>query len=82
MATVVEETASGLSVIQSFGAEELMAKRFIAREGYDPVYGARPLKRFLQQEIETPIARKIIAGELSDGSAVHVALAKDRLTIN
>jgi len=37
------------------------AKRLIAREGYDPVYGARPLKRFIQREVETPIARALLA---------------------
>ena len=35
------------------------AKEHIAREGYDPVYGARPLKRFLQRHVETPLSRKI-----------------------
>ena len=38
------------------------AKEFIADQGYDPVYGARPLKRFIQKHLETKIARKIIAG--------------------
>jgi len=37
------------------------AKEHIAREGYDPVYGARPLKRFLQRHVETPLSRKILA---------------------
>ncbi len=48
------------------------ARNFIAREGFDPVYGARPLKRFLQRELETRIGRKIIAGEISDGDELVV----------
>jgi ATP-dependent Clp protease ATP-binding subunit ClpB len=45
-----------------------------AREGFDPVFGARPLKRFLQRELETRIGRAIIAGEVVDGSLVRVAV--------
>ena len=48
------------------------AKEYIAREGYDPVYGARPSKRFLQRRVETPLSRKLIAGEITDGSHVTV----------
>ena len=45
---------------------------FIAREGYDPVYGARPLKRFMVRRVETPVARMIISGEVSEGSRIVV----------
>ncbi|MES0372295.1 MAG: ATP-dependent chaperone ClpB [Mariprofundaceae bacterium] len=55
------------------------AKSFLAREGYDPVFGARPLKRFIQQEVETPIARLLIAGEASPGSRIEVNIDKDIL---
>ncbi|MBN1557918.1 MAG: ATP-dependent chaperone ClpB [Lentisphaerae bacterium] len=48
------------------------ARAFIAREGYDPVYGARPLKRFLQREIESPLARRIIGGDYTEGQTVTV----------
>ncbi len=48
------------------------AKEYIAREGYDPVYGARPLKRFLQRRVETPLSRRLIAGEITDGSHITV----------
>ena len=48
------------------------AKEFIAREAYDPVYGARPLLRYLQQRIETPLAREIIAARLHDGQKLTV----------
>jgi ATP-dependent Clp protease ATP-binding subunit ClpB len=48
------------------------AKEHVAREGYDPVYGARPLKRYLQRHIETPLSRKLISGEIGDNSRVTV----------
>jgi ATP-dependent Clp protease ATP-binding subunit ClpB len=50
------------------------AREFIAKEGYDPVYGARPLKRFIQQEIETPVARMLIKGDLAAGHEVRVSV--------
>jgi len=48
------------------------ARDYFAEHGYDPVFGARPLKRLVQQELETTLARKILAGELRDGSRVTV----------
>ncbi len=57
------------------------AKEFIARAAYDPVYGARPLKRYIQQELETPVARKMIAGEVSSGSTVKVDVRDGKLAI-
>ncbi|MEM7202361.1 MAG: ATP-dependent chaperone ClpB [Planctomycetota bacterium] len=57
------------------------ARALIARRGYDPVFGARPLKRFLQHELETRIGRALIAGEVPDGSTVHVEVAAGELAI-
>ncbi|MBC5829432.1 MAG: ATP-dependent chaperone ClpB [Candidatus Eremiobacteraeota bacterium] len=48
------------------------AKRHLVKTGYDPHYGARPLKRALQREVETPLGRKILAGEVNDGQRVSV----------
>jgi ATP-dependent Clp protease ATP-binding subunit ClpB len=48
------------------------AKHFLVRTGYDPAYGARPLKRAIQKEIETPLARLLLKGEVPDGAAVTV----------
>ena len=48
----------------------ISAQKWIGEEGYDPVYGARPLKRFLQKQIENRIARAIIGGEVEDGSII------------
>jgi len=55
------------------------AKEHVAREGYDPVYGARPLKRYLQRAIETPLSRKILAGEVADRSRVSVGVERGEL---
>lgn len=57
------------------------AKNFIAAKGYDPVYGARPLKRFIQRELETRIGRSIISGEISDGSVVEIGALNNELQI-
>nr|AFA52578.1 ATPase [Vaucheria litorea] len=54
---------------------------FIAEVGYDPVYGARPLKRAIQREIETPIAKGIIAGEFAEGEVIEVKVEFERLAI-
>ncbi len=53
------------------------ALRHLGERGYDPVYGARPLKRLIQQELETPIARMLVKGELRDGDTASVDV-KDR----
>jgi ATP-dependent Clp protease ATP-binding subunit ClpB len=50
-------------------------KDYLGQRGYDPVFGARPLKRVIQNEIETPLAEKIISGEVRDGMRVEVGLA-------
>ena len=57
------------------------AKELIAREGYDPVYGARPLKRFLQRQLETKIARALIAGQAEDGATLRIGLKNGELSI-
>jgi ATP-dependent Clp protease ATP-binding subunit ClpB len=48
------------------------ARDRIVKVGYDPAFGARPLKRAIQKEIETPLARKLVAGEIRDGQKVIV----------
>ncbi len=50
------------------------AKEFIAESGFDPVYGARPLKRYIQRNVETKLARKIIAGKITDFSKVFITV--------
>ena len=53
---------------------------FIAEVGYDPVYGARPLKRAIQKELETQIAKSILRGEFSDGDTIFVDVENERLS--
>jgi ATP-dependent Clp protease ATP-binding subunit ClpB len=48
------------------------AKLWLADKGYDPVYGARPLKRVIQKELQDALANKMLAGEVTDGSTVTV----------
>jgi len=48
------------------------AMELLARQGYDPVFGARPLKRLIREKLETPLAKKLIAGEIEDGQTVTV----------
>jgi ATP-dependent Clp protease ATP-binding subunit ClpB len=48
------------------------AKRWLGRVGYDPVYGARPLKRAVQRYLQDPLAEKLLAGEVPDGSHLHI----------
>lgn len=56
------------------------AKVLIAEKGFEPVYGARPLKRVIQKEIETPISRMIISGEFKEGNSVVVSASGDQFT--
>ncbi len=58
------------------------ALEFIAKAGYDPVYGARPLKRYLQRELETRVARAIIGGDVVEGGTLKVELENGALSIN
>lgn len=57
------------------------ARKYIALQGYDPVYGARPLKRFLQRKLETMVGRAIISGEIEDGSTLHVQIEDNQLKL-
>jgi ATP-dependent Clp protease ATP-binding subunit ClpB len=57
------------------------ALHWLGERGYDPVYGARPLKRVIQKELVDPIARKLLAGELQDGQPIEVHAGPDRLEI-
>jgi len=56
------------------------ARRFIAEAAFDPVYGARPVKRYLAKHVETALGRKLLAGEITDGSRVQIGLEGDTLT--
>ena len=57
------------------------ARKFTARAGYDPVYGARPLKRYLQREVETRLGRALVAGDIGPGDRVVIDVADGSLAI-
>ena len=58
------------------------ARTWLANRGYDPVYGARPLKRVIQKELQDPLARLILEGRIRDGETIKVDVEGDALTIN
>jgi ATP-dependent Clp protease ATP-binding subunit ClpB len=55
------------------------ARSWLAEKGYDPTYGARPLKRVIQREVQDPLADKILAGEIPDGAKVRITAGNDKL---
>lgn len=57
------------------------AKAFLAEHGFDAIYGARPLKRFIQRTVETKLAKEIIAGTIQEKSKVSITLENDKITI-
>ena len=57
------------------------AKKWIGEKGYDPTYGARPLKRFLQKQVETQLARALVAGEVDEGAEVTFSSNDDELVM-
>jgi ATP-dependent Clp protease ATP-binding subunit ClpB len=57
------------------------ARRWLARVGYDPVYGARPLKRSVQKHLQDPLAELILAGEVADGGTVNVDEGDGKLSL-
>ncbi|MCP4320228.1 MAG: ATP-dependent chaperone ClpB [Hyphomicrobiales bacterium] len=57
------------------------ARDWLADKGYDPAYGARPLKRVIQKFVQDPLAEKVLVGEIADGQAVAISAASDRLLI-
>ncbi len=58
------------------------ARRLIAHEGYDPVYGARPLRRFVQHEVETRIARALLAADIHDGATIAIDAEDGHLIVH
>jgi ATP-dependent Clp protease ATP-binding subunit ClpB len=58
------------------------ARTYLARVGYDPVFGARPLKRAIQREVETPVARLIVAGKLREGGTVRIDVVGNELRVD
>ena len=57
------------------------AKKWIGEKGYDPTYGARPLKRFLQKQVETQLARALVTGEVEEGREVTFSVKDSELVM-
>jgi len=57
------------------------AKEYLARKGYDPAFGARPLRRVIEREIETPLAMKIISGEVKDNDRVFIDVVDGKIVM-
>ncbi len=58
------------------------AKDWLAREGFDPVYGARPLKRAITKYVENPLSNKVLAGEVKEGDSILIEVGEGELTFN
>ena len=58
------------------------AKDFIAKKGFDPISGARPLKRAIQKYIEDPLAEEILKGKVPDGAHIRIKLRNDKLAFS
>jgi len=61
---------------------DAMARTWLANAGYDPVYGARPLKRVIQRSLQNPLAQKVLAGEVGDGDTVLVSVRDGQLAFD
>jgi ATP-dependent Clp protease ATP-binding subunit ClpB len=57
------------------------SRRFIAEQGFDPVYGARPLRRFIAREVETRIARALVGGSVEDGAEMRVDVVDGEIVV-
>jgi ATP-dependent Clp protease ATP-binding subunit ClpB len=87
------ENMDGIVKIQLWLLEQRLAQRnitldldeaamkWLADEGYDPVFGARPLKRVIQRSLQNPLAEMILSGEVLDGQTVHVSAGPDGLIV-
>ena len=58
------------------------ARRMIAGHGYDPVYGARPLRRYIAHEVETKIGRALLRGDIAGGGKIRVTVDNDELAVD
>ena len=58
------------------------AKEWLARTGFDPVYGARPLRRTIQRSLENPLSKRVLSGDFVEGDEVFVDVSDDGLTFD
>ena len=86
MAVIVDIQLAGLRKLladRKIGLElDTAAMEWLAEQGYDPVYGARPLKRVLQRSLQNALAQLLLEGSVTDGETVHVSAGRDGLLLN
>ena len=58
-----------------------VARRHIAERGFDPIYGARPLRRFIAHQVETRIGRALLGGDVHDGAVIRVEFSEGELSV-
>ena len=68
-------------VAMSGGVDSSVVAAMLAEEGYDPVFGARPLKRVIQRALQDPLAEMLLAGDIRDGATMPVSAGADGLII-
>jgi ATP-dependent Clp protease ATP-binding subunit ClpB len=88
------EDMAAIVDIQMRGLRKLLAERkitielddgartWLANQGYDPIYGARPLKRVIQKQVQDPLAEQLLEGSIKDGDTVRLSVKDGKLTIN
>ncbi|RSD29383.1 ATP-dependent chaperone ClpB [Mesobacillus subterraneus] len=79
LVSALKERLAGQQIQLSITDE---AKAYLAEHGFDPVYGARPLKRYIQRSVETKLAKAIIAGSIKEKSKVEITVANDEIHLN
>jgi ATP-dependent Clp protease ATP-binding subunit ClpB len=57
-----------------------VAREYLANKGFDPTFGARPLKRLIQREIADPLAMRVLSGEVHEGDTIRIDRGEDGLT--
>ena len=75
----VDKRMQARDIAVSFSNE---LRKFIAAKGYDPQYGARPLKRAIQTQILDPLAQEIIAGKIAEGGSIFVDVRDDKVVFS
>ena len=75
---ITAKRVEGLGIHMTVSDE---AVRFVAKEGFDPVYGARPLRRAIQNNVEDAVAEKLLEGTISEGDQISVSIADDKIAI-
>ncbi len=77
----LEELRERLADMRITLAVTAEARRFIADQGFDPAYGARPLRRYISRELETRVGRALLRGDATDGGTISVDVVDGEITV-